>query len=159
VSPWLDKRIKTMNKRILYTNADGGVSVIVPAPDAQLEGETENDFLARVAAGAVPEGVPFSIVDVSEVPADRTFRNAWRKSGATVTHDMPAAKAIAHEKRRAARAAELAPLDIEATIPAQAAQAEAARQAIREKYAAMQVEIDAADGVPDLKTAIAGLPS
>jgi hypothetical protein len=140
-----------MNKRILYTNPEGGVSVIVPAPDAQLEGETEGDFIARVAAGAVPEGVPFSIVDGSEVPSDRTFRNAWRKSGAAVTHDMPAAKAIAHDKRRAARAAELAPLDIEATIPAKAAQAEAARQIIRDKYATMQTAMDSAVDVAALK--------
>jgi hypothetical protein len=61
------------------------------------------------------------------------------------------AKAIVHDKRRAARAAEFAPLDIKATIPSEAAAAEAARQAIRAKYATMQTEIDAAPGVPELK--------
>lgn len=61
------------------------------------------------------------------------------------------AKAIVHDKRRAARSAEFAPLDIKATIPAEAAAAEAARQAIREKYAAIQSDIDAAPGVPELK--------
>lgn len=48
------------------------------------------------------------------------------------------AKAIAHEKRREARAAEFAPHDevIAKRIPGVAeADAEAARQAIREKYA------------------------
>lgn len=61
------------------------------------------------------------------------------------------AKAIVHDKRRAARSAEFAPLDIKATIPSEAAAAEAARQAIREKYAAIQSDIDSAPGVPELK--------
>lgn len=61
------------------------------------------------------------------------------------------AKAIVHDKRRAVRAAEFAPLDIKVTIPSEAAAAEAARQAIREKYAAIQSDIDSAPGVPELK--------
>jgi hypothetical protein len=61
------------------------------------------------------------------------------------------AKAIAHEKRRQDRAKEFAPLDIKATIPSEAAAAEAARQAIREKYAAMQTAIDAATTPEEIK--------
>lgn len=61
------------------------------------------------------------------------------------------AKAIGHVMRRAARSAEFAPLDIKATIPAEAAAAEAARQAVREKYAELQANIDAAPSVYELK--------
>lgn len=61
------------------------------------------------------------------------------------------AKQIAHEKRRAARSEEFAPLDIKATIPLEAAAAEAARQAIRDKYAAMQAQMDAAATPDELK--------
>lgn len=61
------------------------------------------------------------------------------------------AKAIAHDKRRADRAAEFAPLDIKATIPSEAVAAEAARQAIRDKYAEKQTAIDAAQTVDELK--------
>lgn len=68
-----------------------------------------------------------------------------------ITIDMTKAKVICHDKRRAARANEFAPLDIKATIPSEAAQAEAARQAVREKYAAMQAAIDAASDVEALK--------
>lgn len=68
-----------------------------------------------------------------------------------ISINVTKAKAIVHDKRRAARAAEFAPLDIKATIPSEAAAAEAARQAIRDKYATMQTEIDAAPGVPELK--------
>ena len=64
------------------------------------------------------------------------------------------AKAIAHDKRRAARAAEFAPLDIKATIPSEAAAAEAARQFIRDKYADIQIAIDTAATVDDIKSAL-----
>ena len=65
--------------------------------------------------------------------------------------DINKAKAIAHDTRRAARAAEFAPLDVKATIPSEAAAAEAARQAIRDKYAAMQTQMDAAQTPEQLK--------
>jgi hypothetical protein len=64
------------------------------------------------------------------------------------------AKAIGHDMRRAARAAEFAPLDLKATIPSEAAAAEAARQAIRDKYAAVQAAIDAAATPDEIKAAL-----
>ena len=64
------------------------------------------------------------------------------------------AKAIAHDKRRAKRADEFAPLDIKATIPSEATAAEAARQVIRDKYAAMQTAIDAASTTDEIKAAM-----
>ena len=64
------------------------------------------------------------------------------------------AKGIAHDKRREARSAEFAPLDIKATIPSEATAAEAARQAVREKYAAMQTAIDSASTVDEIKAAM-----
>lgn len=39
--------------------------------------ETDDEFAAWVAAKDVPEGKPFKIVDVSDIPSDRTFRDAW----------------------------------------------------------------------------------
>ena len=71
-----------------------------------------------------------------------------------ITINIDKAKAIVHDRRRAARSEEFAPLDIKATIPSEAAAAEAARQAVREKYAAIQADIDAAPGVPELKTIV-----
>lgn len=55
------------DKRIIYPNDEGGVAIIVPAP-----GVTEEQVLA-----AVPKGKPYQIVDVADVPTDRTFRDAW----------------------------------------------------------------------------------
>lgn len=71
-----------------------------------------------------------------------------------ISINIDKAKAIVHDKRRAARSAEFAPLDIKATIPSEAAAAEAARQAVREKYAAVQSQIDAAPGIAELKTIV-----
>ena len=59
-----------MNQRIIYQTDDGGVAVIIPAPECGLTIE-EN------AAKDVPAGKHFKIVDVSDIPEDRTFRNAW----------------------------------------------------------------------------------
>ena len=68
-----------------------------------------------------------------------------------ISINIDKAKTIVHDIRRAKRTAEFAPLDIKATIPSEAAAAEAARQAVREKYAAAQAQIDAASDVDTLK--------
>jgi hypothetical protein len=72
-----------------------------------------------------------------------------------ITINLNKAKAIAHDKRRAARAEEFEPLDavIMKQIPGNDfTQAEAQRQAIRDKYAALQVQMDAAQNIEELKT-------
>jgi hypothetical protein len=69
-----------------------------------------------------------------------------------ITINIDKAKSIAHDARRIARSAEFAPLDIKATIPSEAAAAEAARAVIRSKYADMQTAVDAATDVAALKT-------
>jgi hypothetical protein len=59
-----------MNQRIIYKTDDGGVAIIVPAPECGLS-------IEEIAAKDVPAGKPFQIVNVEDIPADRTFRNAW----------------------------------------------------------------------------------
>jgi len=72
-----------MTKRIIYPTDNGGVAVIVPAPECGLT-------IEQIAAKDVPPVVvmqngvvvsstprPYKIVDVSDIPEDRTFRNAW----------------------------------------------------------------------------------
>ena len=71
-----------------------------------------------------------------------------------ITINIDKAKDIAHTMRRAARAAEFAPLDVKATIPSEAAAAEAARQFIRDKYASVQTAIDAATTPEAIKLAL-----
>lgn len=70
------------------------------------------------------------------------------------------AKGIAHEIRRAARAEEFKPHDevIAKQIPGVSFQeAEAARQAIREKYSTVQEQIDNSSDVVELKTILENL--
>jgi hypothetical protein len=59
-----------MDKRIIYQTEDGGVAIIVPSPDCGLS-------IEQIAAKDVPAGKAYKIVDVSDIPTDRTFRNAW----------------------------------------------------------------------------------
>jgi len=59
-----------MNQRIIYPTDEGGVAVITPAVECGLT-------IEQIAAKDVPQGKPFKIVDVSDIPTDRTFRNAW----------------------------------------------------------------------------------
>jgi len=59
-----------MNQRIIYPTDEGGVAVIIPAPECELT-------IEEIAAKDVPAGKPFKIVDVSNIPEDRTFRAAW----------------------------------------------------------------------------------
>jgi hypothetical protein len=53
-----------MNQRIIYPT-DDGVAIIIPAESIEL------------AMKDIPEGKPYKIVDVSDIPTDRTFRDAW----------------------------------------------------------------------------------
>ena len=71
-----------------------------------------------------------------------------------ITVNLNKARDITHTIRREARAEEFKPHDeiIAKQIPGADAQAaEAARQAIRDKYAAIQADIDSAPGVNKLK--------
>ena len=66
--------------------------------------------------------------------------------------DLNKAKEIAHDIRREVRNEKFAPLDIKATIPSEAVVAEAARQAIREEDAMLQIDIDNASNAEELKS-------
>lgn len=59
-----------MDQVIIYPKDDGGVAIVVPAPECGLS-------VQEVADKSVPSGKPYRIINRSEVPLDRTFRNAW----------------------------------------------------------------------------------
>jgi len=59
-----------MNKRIIYRNDNDSVAVVIPCYECGLT-------IENIAIKDVPAGKPFKIVDASEIPSDRTFRNAW----------------------------------------------------------------------------------
>ena len=73
-----------MNQRIIFPNYDGGVSVIVPAPECglsieEIAAKDVPPIIVRGADGSVASSTPrpYKIVDVADIPSDRTFRGAW----------------------------------------------------------------------------------
>jgi hypothetical protein len=65
-----------MNSRIIFPT-DDGVAIIVPAPEWLAQEGNTMEVLAQMR---VPSGKSFKIVDVADIPSDRTFRNAWEYS-------------------------------------------------------------------------------
>jgi hypothetical protein len=63
-----------MNQRIIYPNDEGGVAIVVPSSNWLAE---EGNSIEKLAEMRVPVGKPYKIVDVADIPTDRTFRNAW----------------------------------------------------------------------------------
>lgn len=74
-----------MTQRIIYQTDEGGVAVIIPTPEAIGQYGIE-----AIALKDVPAGKPFKIVDSSDVPSDRTFRDAWEVDPATLTDGVGA---------------------------------------------------------------------
>jgi hypothetical protein len=52
-------------QRIIYKTPDGGVAIIIPADTIE------------ACMKDIPEGTEYAIVDVADIPEDRTFRGAW----------------------------------------------------------------------------------
>jgi len=71
-----------MNQRIIYQNDEGGVAVIIPC-DCGLT-------IEQIAAKDVPTGKPYKIVDVADIPSDRTQRDAWAVDVADLTDGVGA---------------------------------------------------------------------
>ena len=70
-----------MTKCVVWYDSDfGHVRVLVPyfdALDVRLVGESDDDFLTRIIAKSVPDGTTYHIVEDTDLPTDRYFRNAW----------------------------------------------------------------------------------
>ncbi len=58
------------NKRIVYTEDDGSIRIIIPSPNTSLT-------IEEIQAKRVPTGKTSYIVDTSIFPAERHFRDAW----------------------------------------------------------------------------------
>ena len=139
--------------KIIYKNESGGVSILHPTDEAL-------SFMAidEIAKKDVPTGVKYKIVEDSEVPTDRTFRDAWEVDimgrWRMINVNLDKAKDIAHTFRRNQRAELFKPLDVVAAIPHLAEQTEAKRSEIRDRFARYQDDIDKASCVDSLKAAM-----
>lgn len=137
-------------KRVVWTNPDGSVSVLIPAPGVE-EAVWRKD---------IPQGVTAVETTADKLPKDRLFRKAWALEGEHCHEHVEKAKEIAHEIRRAKRAEEFAPHDevIAKRIPGKVeAEAEAAREAIRAKYAEVQTCIESCSDCDELRRELKAL--
>lgn len=66
-----------MAKRIIFKNSNG-VAVVVPSPHWK-------GTMDELAKKDVPTGKKYKIVDASDIPSDRTFRNAWEVDESQLT--------------------------------------------------------------------------
>ena len=74
-----------MNQVILYKQDNGVVAIIRPTEKAlALYG------IEAIAAKDVPAGKPYKIIDASEIPTDRSQRNAWTVDDADLTDGVGA---------------------------------------------------------------------
>lgn len=62
------------NPRIIYLTDEGGVAILIPAPEWLAQ---EGNTLEALAAKDVPAGKPWRIVDAADIPTERLFRAAW----------------------------------------------------------------------------------
>ena len=58
------------DKLIVYTQDDGTVAIMIPTDNCGLTVE-------EIQAKDVPDGVTSYIIDRTELPTDRSFRNSW----------------------------------------------------------------------------------
>ena len=73
------------DKRIIYKRTDGGITIIVPTPDA-----LQSMTIEQISQKDVPTGLNYKIVNVSEISSDRTFRDAWTIDEAELTDGVGA---------------------------------------------------------------------
>jgi hypothetical protein len=69
-----------MNPVIIYKQDNGVVAIIRPTAEALAVYGIE-----AIAQKDVPAGKPYKIVDASEIPTDRSHRNAWTVDDADLT--------------------------------------------------------------------------
>jgi len=69
-----------MTKRIIYNQDNGVVAVIIPTQEA-----LEQHSLDAIAKKDVPQGKPYKLVDATDIPSDRSQRDAWTVDEAELT--------------------------------------------------------------------------
>jgi hypothetical protein len=74
-----------MNQVIIYKQDNGVLAVVRPTEEALAKYGIE-----AIAAKDVPAGKPYKIVDASEIPTDRSQRNAWTVDDAELTDGVGA---------------------------------------------------------------------
>ena len=133
------------DKRLIYTDANGSTCIVIPSPEYTGTVEQLAEKLNLTT---------FTVKNAADIPADRTFRNAWK---ANLSIDMVKARGVLKEKMRTRRATLLNDLDVQYIRAAEAGDAQlknaikAQKQTLRDVTALTAIE--AATTATQLKAA------
>lgn len=84
-----------MIRKIIYTKPDGSMVVVHPVRNTRGdEGLTDEEIEQRAWNKLPAEAITPTYADPEVIPADRTYRNAWRQDGKSVRIDSVACAAI-----------------------------------------------------------------
>ena len=121
-------------KAIIYDQG-AGLPAAIAYPSDKLIAEIG---IGGCVAKLLPTGAAYQVVEDTNIPTDRTFRDAWQIQGSTLEVAMPKAKAIHRDRLRQMRAPLLVASDVEfiraietSNLPLQA-QIAAKKQALRD---------------------------
>lgn len=92
-----------MTQAIIFTNDNGGVATCIPTGEISIE---------AVLAKDVPEGRGARIVNVSDLPRDNDFYDAWEMDATSVTVNKSKAVELTKKRLRAERESLLAAQDV-----------------------------------------------
>lgn len=144
--------------RIVVERPDGGVSIIRPT-GGRHEGEADDAYLDRLRRAAVPDAVSWRVIDDSEIPQDRYFRDAWAPGDAAEPVRVPRDRAEAvHRARLLERAAEKRERWIRARMEALAVEdnprAAKTAKALRDLRSVDRVDLTTCSSLDDIKRCV-----
>lgn len=130
-------------RKIIYTLPDGGVAVVAPVRNTHPVPEELEDLEIE---GRAWERLPKDAINpefVDDVPADRTFRGAWKADGGSIVCDMEKAIEIHKDMLRELRAPLLEQLDIDYMLALEKGNTAALADIASRKQALRDVTVDA----------------
>jgi hypothetical protein len=92
-----------MTQAIIFTNDNGGVSTCIPTGEISIDAVMTKD---------VPSGKGARIVNLTDLPRDNDFYDAWEMDATSVTVNLDKAKEITKKRLRAEREPLLAAQDV-----------------------------------------------
>lgn len=100
-------------KRIVYERPDGGVSIVIPAPEFVARFKDESEAISVIMAKDVPvDATNIIICNATDLPKQENFRDAWERFGVSVRVNMQKAQAMHMNDIRSMRNKKLSELDV-----------------------------------------------
>jgi hypothetical protein len=138
-----------MDKRIIYTRPDDGVSIVIPSGEISIGEVIEKD---------IPnDATNIFIINVADLPSDRAYRDAWKHDKGVISLNMERARVICMDKLRDERKPILESLDIDwmkaigTKNETLADEIESKRQALRDMPITLSTNLADAKTQDDLK--------